>query len=56
MIPWIGDRSITRPQQTKDNTDRKRVQIYTHGTTGIRTYDPNIRIVEDSTCLRQILP
>jgi hypothetical protein len=50
--PWTGYQPNARPLPTQDNTIQKNADTHIHASSGIRTHDPSVRAVEDSTCLR----
>jgi len=50
-IPWMGDRSIARPQNTQDSTTQ--TLKYIDAWSGIRTHDPSFRAVQDH---KRIIP
>jgi len=40
---WTGDRRVTRPLPTQNNTIQKNAVTYIHALSGIRTHDPSVR-------------
>jgi hypothetical protein len=52
--PWTGDQSVARPYLNTGQHTQKRIHTPNiHALSGIRTYDPSVRVSEDSSCLRQ---
>jgi hypothetical protein len=49
---WRGNQPAARPLPTQDNTTQKNADTHIHASSGIRTRDPSVRAVDDSTCLR----
>jgi hypothetical protein len=39
--------------RTTQHRKKKNADIHIHASSGIRTHDPSVQAVEDSTCLRQ---
>jgi len=50
--PWTGDRPVARPLPTQDSATQK-TRTHIHASSGIRTQDPSVRAVENSTYLKQ---
>jgi len=50
---WAYGHSITRPLSTYENTTLK-LRTYVHASSGIRTHDPSVRAMHDSTCPKRL--
>jgi hypothetical protein len=52
-IPRIWDQSTASPLLTKNNTNTERMLKYIHAPIRIRTHNPRLKTIEDSTRLTQ---
>jgi hypothetical protein len=50
---WTGDQPVAKPLPTHRTTQTEETHTDIHASSGIRTYDPNVRAGEDGSCLRQ---
>jgi hypothetical protein len=49
--PWTGDQPVARPLLTYRTAQTEHTHTYIHALSGIRTYDPSVRVSEDCSCL-----
>jgi hypothetical protein len=48
----MGDQPVARPLPTQYSTQHRNTRTHIHASSRIRTHDPSVLAVEDSTCLR----
>jgi hypothetical protein len=50
--PWMSDRPVSRPLPIHRTAQTEQTHRDIHALSGIRTYDPSVRVSETSSCLR----